>query len=73
MHNTSSTLEFNTVTYFHAILTSVCTRTQEKKATSKQPIFLTDSDYDYILEEIGRRDKVEFERDEEVYSANEGN
>ena len=31
-------------------------------------IFLTDSDYDYILEEIGRRDNIEFEREVYVYS-----
>ena len=29
---------------------------------------MTDSDYDYILEEIGRRDKIEFEREIDVYS-----
>ena len=40
----------------------------EKKAISRQPICLTDSDYDYILEEIGRRDKIDFERYVEVYS-----
>ena len=28
---------------------------------------LTDSDYDYILEKIVSRDKIEFERDVEVY------
>ena len=39
-----------------------------KKAISRQPICLTGSDYDYILEEIGCRDKIEFERDVEVYS-----
>ena len=39
-----------------------------KKVISRQPICLTDSDYDYILEEIGRRDKIEFERDVDVYS-----
>ena len=38
----------------------------EKKAISRQPICLTDSDYDYILEEIGRRNKIEFERDVHV-------
>ena len=48
--------------------TSVCTRTQEKKGISRQPICLTYFDYDYILEEIGRRDKVNFEREVEVYS-----
>ena len=32
---------------FHAITTSICSRTQAKKAISTQPICLTDSDYDY--------------------------
>ena len=41
-----------------------------KKSISRQPICLTDSDYDYILEEIGRQDKTEFERDVDVYSDN---
>ena len=42
--------------------------TQAKKSISRQPICLTDSDYDYILEEISCRDKIEFERDVDVYS-----
>ena len=46
-------LEVNAITDFHAIPTSICSRTQAKKAISRQPICLTDSDYDYILEEIG--------------------
>ena len=46
-------LEVDTITEFHAIPTSVCSRTQAKKAISRQPICLTDADYDYILEEIG--------------------
>ena len=63
-----SQLEVNAVTDFHSIPTSVCIRAQEKKAISIQPICLTDYDYDYILKEIGRQDKIEFERDVEVYS-----
>ena len=39
-----------------------------KKSVSRQPICLIDSDYDYILEVIGRRNKIEFERYVEVYS-----
>ena len=35
-----------------------------------QPIRLTNSDYDYILEEICRRDKIEFEREVYFYSDN---
>ena len=42
-----------------------------KKAISRQPICLTGYDYDYILEEIGRRDKIYSERDVEVYSDDE--
>ena len=61
-------LEVNAVTDFQSILTSVCTRTQAKKSISRQPICLTDSDYNYILEEIGLRYKIEFERDVEFYS-----
>ena len=51
-------LEVTVVTYFHEIPKIVCNRTQAKKAISRQPICLTDSDYDYILEEIVRRDKI---------------
>ena len=41
-----------------------------KKAISRQPICLNDSEYDDILEEIGRWDKIEFERYVDVYSDN---
>ena len=61
-------LEVDAITDFHAIPTSVCSITQAKMAISMQPICLTDADYDYILEEIGRRDKIEFEREVDVYS-----
>ena len=47
-------LEVNAVTYFHSTTTSVCTITHAKKSISRQPICSTDSDYDYIFEEIGR-------------------
>ena len=51
-------LEVNAVTYFHSIPTSVCTRTQVRKDIPRQPICLTDSGDDYILEDIGHRDKL---------------
>ena len=41
-------LEFNAVTDFNAIPKSICSRTQAKKAISRQPVCLTDSYYDYI-------------------------
>ena len=61
-------LEGDAITYFHAIPTGVCSRTQAKKAISGQPICLTDADYDYILEGIGCQDKIEFEIEVDVYS-----
>ena len=60
-------LEVNAVTHFHAISKNLCKTTQAKKSISRQPICLTDSDYHYILEEIGRQDKIEFERDVECF------
>ena len=63
-------LEVNTVTDFYTIPTSVCTRTQGKKFTPRQSIGLNDYDYDQILEKIGRREKIEFEREVDVYSDN---
>ena len=61
-------LEGDAITDFHAIPTSIYSRTQAKKAISRQPICLTDADYDCILEEIGRRDKIDFEREIDMYS-----
>ena len=40
----------------------------KQKNISRQPICLTDYDHDYTLEEIGCRDKIEFERDVEFFS-----
>ena len=51
-------LEGDTITDFHAIPTSIFSRTQAKKAISRQPICLSDCEYDYILEEIDQRDKI---------------
>ena len=51
-------LEVNAVTDFYAIPTSICASTQAKKSIPRQPIRLTDYDYDYILEEIGCREKT---------------
>ena len=40
----------------------------KKKTISRHPIRLTDSGYDYILEEMFCQDKIEFEIDVEVHS-----
>ena len=45
-------LDFIAIIDIHEINKSVFNRKQEKKAISRHPIFLTDSDDDYILEEI---------------------
>ena len=63
-------LEGDAITDFHAIPISICSRTQAKKAISRQAICLSDFDYDYILEEIDQREKIEFEREIDVYSNN---
>ena len=41
---------------------------KQKKSISRQPICLTDYDYNYSLEETFRRDKIYFEIDVEVSS-----
>ena len=61
-------LEVNSITDIHGITKSVCNRTQVNKSISRHPICLTDSDYDYILEESSPWCKIEFERDVEIYS-----
>ena len=61
-------LEVNAITDYNAISASICSRTQAEKAISRQPICLRDYEYDYILEEIDQRDKIEFEREIDVYS-----
>ena len=66
-------LEVNTVTGFNDVPKSVCDRAQGKKYISRHPIYLTDYDYYYILEEISRQYKIEFEIDVEVHSNDEGN
>ena len=63
-------LEVDAITDFHAIPTSVCYRKQTKKAISRKLIYLTDADYDYIVEETGRQEKIVFEREADVYSDN---
>ena len=42
-------LKVNAVTDFHAMIKIICTSTQAKKSISRQLVFLTDPDYDYIL------------------------
>ena len=50
-------LKANSVTDFHAIPTSVYTRIQANIYISIQPVCLTYSCYDCILDKIGRQEK----------------
>ena len=49
-------LKVISVTDSHEIPKNVCNRKQAKKSISRQPICLNYSDYNYILEEIGRQE-----------------
>ena len=40
----------------------------QEKAISGQPICLTNAEYNYILKEIDQQDKIEYEREIDVYS-----
>ena len=61
------------IIYVQDIPETVCNRIKAKKAIQIYPICMTDADYDYILDVIERRYKIESERnvsdniDEEYY------
>ena len=64
-------LYITVITDIHEIPKSVCNRTQAKQSISRHHICLTDSNLDYILEEIDHQEKFEYERDVEVLSDDE--
>ena len=41
---------------------TVCKNIQAKQFIQRHPIFLTDVDYEYMLDEIERQDKIDLER-----------
>ena len=51
-------LDVMVVKYFHYIPISVCNRNQAKQALQRHPICLNDYYHNYIIKEIGRRDKI---------------
>ena len=55
-------LEIIIIRYVQGIPKKLCSRNEAKKAIQRHPIIMTDADYDYILDEIERREKIEFER-----------
>ena len=56
------------ITYFRDIPKTVCNKIQAKKTIQRHPIFITNANYDYILDEIKRRGGIEFERNVSVNS-----
>ena len=50
------------ITYVQDTPTNIFNRIQAKKYIQRHPIFLTDADYDYILDGIERREFFYFER-----------
>ena len=50
-------LDVITIRYVQDIPKNVCNRIQAKKSIQINNISMTDADYDYILEEIERREK----------------
>ena len=51
------------IRYVQDIPKNIFSRNQAKKSIQIHPIIMTDADYDYILNEIERREKNEFKRD----------
>ena len=55
-------LDVITITYVQDIPKNICNRIQAKKIIQRYPIIMTDADYNYILDKIECREKIEFER-----------
>ena len=55
-------LDVITIRYVQDTPKIFCNRIQAKKSTKRHPIIMTDADYDYIFNEIERRERIEFER-----------
>ena len=51
-------LDVITIRYVQYVTKNVCNRIQAKKSIQRHPINMNDDDYDYILDEIERREKI---------------
>ena len=51
-------LDIITIRYVQYIPKNICNRIQAEKDIQRHPIIMTDADYDYILDEIERREKL---------------
>ena len=50
------------IKYIHDMPRSVCNINQPKQDLQRHHKWLNDSDNNYIIDEIGRRDKIEYKR-----------
>ena len=64
-------LYFITIIYVQDIPKNLYNSIQAKKYIQRNPIIMTDADYDYILDEIERCGKIEFESNVSVNSDEE--
>ena len=55
-------LDVITIIYAQDIPENICNRIQAKKSIQRHPILMTDSNYDYILYEIERCEKLSLKR-----------
>ena len=51
-------LEVIIIRYVQDIPKKLCGRSEAKKSIQRHPIIVTDADYDYIMDEIERREKL---------------
>ena len=64
-------LDFITIRYVKYIPKNLCSGIQAKKSIQRYPIIMTNADYDYILDEIERRENFYFEMNVSVNSDEE--
>ena len=55
-------LDIFVVKYVQDILRSFCNKNQAHQVLQRYYVCITDSDHDYILDEILRQDQIEYER-----------
>ena len=60
-----------TIRYVQDIPKKLFSRNKGKKAIQRHPIIMTDADYNYILDEIERREIIDFERNVSVNNDDE--
>ena len=64
-------LDVITIRYVQDIPKNIFIRIQAKKFIQRHPSIMNDADYDYVLDEIDRCEKIEFERNLSVNSDEE--